>query len=465
MRIIFTILFCVGFIGNSACSQQHIDFNVRFSELYATYDFMTKISDNYPDNELKTIFEQSAYNTASNREGLRRFEQLPIDYAYAFPQFPKPMKTGLMSRDLLERNLVLSDSLPAFLNRSIGILPANDLMIFAQLLQQFIPVYRSLILLPYKDRFALQQQSLQAYADKGILSDFLTLGLAFYNTKWDPAVPFEICVQPALEADNLGARAFLNIAVCEPPVGLKDHKSFFSVAMHEIYHIIYDNQSLDVKQNIKGWFAATNSPNRQYALLLLNEVLATALGNAYVMDSLNGTIKEDDWYANKYITAMAKEIYPVVKTYIRDKQPIDEAFVRKYVAIYDRQFPNWTKELDHLMTYRYVIADDLQDLNYINKTYRYYSYKRSGVPFSIAEADRIRQEPVTKVFIISRNHKEILAALRQQYSVLQKHAFNYKKEFIHVSILEDQTRLMIINRYASSTATLMNNWFPGKVIP
>lgn len=83
---------------SSTLFAQDIRFNFHTSELYATYDFLLKISDNYPDNELKTLFDASAYNTEDNQKQISDFEQLRLDYAYAFTQYPATLKAGLMSR-------------------------------------------------------------------------------------------------------------------------------------------------------------------------------------------------------------------------------------------------------------------------------------------------------------------------------------------------------------------------------
>src|SRR5690606_20735626 len=132
----------------------------------------------------------------------------------------------------------------------------------------------------------------------------------------------------------------------------------------EIYHNIYDGQPLELKQKIQFWFKNNNSQNSQYALLLLNEALATALGNGYVYEQLNGKPDESDWYNMKYINLMAKQMYPLVKEYISQKKSMDENFVDQYIALYDNHFSDWINELDNLFSNRFVIADNREELSF-----------------------------------------------------------------------------------------------------
>ncbi|RDC56564.1 hypothetical protein DU508_13375 [Pedobacter chinensis] len=450
--------------GLTLLAQDRVKFKLHFSEIYATYDFLTKISDNYPDNDLKTIYTNSKYNTENYKKQVSDFEKIRLNYTYSYDQYPQPLKVAMMSVDLLEKNLATSQTMQEFRNKSLGIIPNEDLIAFSETIEKFQPIYHELVALPNISALEEQKTNLLNYVKSNQFSDCFQIGLSFYNTAWDKSVPFELNLLPSLDKGNLGARAFFNVAVCEASLGLKDHKSFFSVAMHEIYHIIYDNQSLQLKNNIQQWFNKTNSPNSQYALLLLNEVLATALGNAYIMEQLNGKIEDDDWYGNKYIAEMSKAIYPTVKKYVENKKAIDEDFIKTYVQLYDTNFPNWPNELMHLFMYRYIVTDTRDDWQYFRKTYRFYSYNRLSGNISESEIEKAKNSPLTKCFVISTKHKEKIGLLRNNFPETKKRNMNYKKEFIEIFMLEDRTKLIIINKYESTVEDLMKKYFPNNII-
>jgi hypothetical protein len=444
--------------------QTDIKFDLHMSEPYAVYDFLQKISDSYPDNALKDAFAKSVYNTPENKEKISSFERLAIDYSYFFNQYPQPLKSGVMVRDLLEKNLAASKTVAEFTNKSVGLVPNETLISFAAALTHFQPVYNTVVYTPNKQAIAAQEEKLKEYITSGQFQMYLRKGLAFYNAGWDTAIPFQVNLLPSLDRNSMGARAFFNVAVCEVPLSFKDHNSLFSVIMHEIYHIAYDNQSLELKTNIRQWFDSTGSPNSQYALLLLNEVLATAMGNAYVPKQLKGKVAEDDWYDNTYITSMAKAIFPTVEAYTNAGKPIDEAFIRTYVGLYDKNFSQWNGELPHLLTYRYILADNPDDWRYIRRTYRYFSNARMGSPITVAELEKAKQMPITKVVIVSKNHREMLEMLTLQFDELQGAKLGPEAEFIHVATLKDRTRLILINRHTSTVEQLMTKYFPEQRI-
>jgi hypothetical protein len=445
-------------------SQGKVEFRVRFSKLYATYDFLTRVADGYPENPLKKILSDSKYNTKPFLLQVAEFEKLRLDYSYAFDQFPAFLKTGMMSRDLLERNLVLSDDISDFRDRSMGILPVADLDRLCEILANFIPIYDQLVFQPNRSAFLLQRDKLLKAARDGKFNTYFAKGLSFYGTSWQPEMPFYLCLLPSLEKNAFGARAFINVAVCEVPIGLKDHEALFSVAMHEIYHIVYDGQPLLRKQQTLEWFNATGSTNSQYALLLLNEVLATALGNGYVTQMLKGEIKEDDWYDNPYITAMAKKIYPMVASYVESGRTMDEAFAKAYVMAYDTHFQHWSVELDHLMAYRYVLADDQDDLRYFRKTYRKYSLHRSGSSIDAVSIEKMAEATMTKVVVISSDHKRLLALIEDYFPEVKLAKLDFRGEFASSFRLADRTVLLVVNRHGSSAAQLMEQFFPGQMI-
>lgn len=464
MKKIITLLLVLATSTSSVFAQQPVEFKLSCSEPYAVYDFITKISDNYPDNELKSVFSNSKYNTEAFKKQIADFEQLPIDYTYAFTQYPSPLKTGLMSRDMLERNLAISQTIADFRNKSFGLIPNEYLSVFSETLENFLPIYQELVFEPNKTAFEVQKNNLQNYIKNNQFYNFFQTGLTFYNTNWDKNIPFELNLLLSLDKGNLGARAFINVAVCEAPLDLKDHVSFFSVAMHEIYHIVYDNQSLQMKENIQKWFNETKSPNSQYALLLMNEVLATTLGNGYVIEQINKKADEGEWYANKYVSEMAKAIYPVLKKYIEDKKPMDEAFVKAYVNTYDTQFPQWNNELSHLFAYRYIVADTPNDWTYFRRNFRKYSNNRMGAPVRATEVEKTMAMPITKVVVISQNHEQKLNLLKDYFDVLKNKKLNPKAEFIEIFNLPDNTKLFIINRHKSTVEDMMNKRFPNKLI-
>lgn len=248
------------------------------------------------------------------------------------------------------------------------------------------------------------------------------------------------------------------------PLKFKQKDVLFSVLMHEIYHTIYHAQSLELKLNIQAWFENNPSKNSQYAYLLLNEALATALGNGYAFEQLNGIVDKDDWYFNKYINLMAKEIYPLVKDYLTQNKQIDKAFVDMYIALYDNNFTDWTNELDNLFANRYVITDNSDDLNYFHKNYRHSSYYSSQTPITQSALVRMKETPMTKVIIVSSDNKSKLNLIKLTFPELKNWKFKSQNEFVYTVNLQDKTKLIIINKHTTTLDKLFDDNFKNKKI-
>jgi len=139
-----------------------------------------------------------------------------------------------------------------------------------------------------------------------------------------------------------------------------------------------------VKNKLEADFKQNPSKSSIYAYLLLNEVLATALGNGYVFENLNGKLDTTEWYNWQYINLMAKQIYPTVLEYIKQKKPIDKKFIDTYIKLYEQNYPNWINELDHTMTYRYILSNNQSDFNTFRQLYSYCSISERGIRFKIS---------------------------------------------------------------------------------
>jgi hypothetical protein len=341
----------------------------------------------------------------------------------------------------------------------LGLIPNADLIDLTIILDAFTPVYNELIYTPNKEKFENQVKCLSAYFISKNVSDYFQAGVLFYNSVWDNYIPFEIALYPLPDPKGFTAEAFINNAVSAIPTNEDNYDGLLSVMMHEIFHMIYNEQSLEVKQNIKKWFDANPSKCSTYAFWLMNEAFATALGNGYVYEKLHGTIDTTDWYNQKYINAMAKKLYPLVTEYLARKKPIDQDFINSYIKIYRDNYSGWLNELNNLLTYRYVITDNGKDFDTIGYYYPYTSY--SDFEDHIAESDikKMSRTPLTKLIIISKERRAKLDMVKNSFKELKNWQYHPDKEFTYHTFLKDNTQLIIINRFKTPVIVLLNKSF------
>jgi len=229
------------------------------------------------------------------------------------------------------------------------------------------------------------------------------------------------------------------------------------VMLHETYHIIYDEQSLEVKTQIDQYFKESKSKYSNYASQLMNEALATALGNGYVYEKLDGKMDPGDWYNKKYISLMAKQIYPLVTEYIDQKKPMDKNFIDSYINLYEVNFPEWINELNNIMSYRYVLTENKEDINAIRKMYRYRSRTEEEYQITKSSIEKMKTTSLTKVIVISKNSAEKIKLLKNEFPELKNWNPNANKEFANMILLNDKSQLIVLNQKTATIETLFKS--------
>ncbi|WP_409416762.1 hypothetical protein [Flavobacterium sp. PS2] len=436
---------------------QKATFNIKYSEQLAVYVFLQNLSEDYPENVFKTEFQKSKYNVDKYKTIISRFNKLNIYYSFPYDDYPYGSKKTMQTEDLLKKNLIETENLKDFKIRSIGFIPNNTLNDLAESILEFTPIYNELIYNPNKDKFENQIKELTKYSNENQIENYFQTGLLFYNSSWDNSIPFNVAFYPLPNSKGFTAQAFCNNFISAIQTDLTSYKDLFSVMLHETYHIIYDEQSLEVKTDINTYFKENKSKCSNYAYQLMNEVLATALGNGHVYEKLDGKIDTGDWYNKKYINLMAKQIYPLVTEYINQKKPIDKNFIDTYINLYETNFPDWINELNNIMSYRFVLTENEKDIKTINQLFRYRSRTESEDQITESSIEKMQKTSLTKVVIISKNSSEKIKLLKTKFKELKNWQANADNEFAYKILLDDKSQLIILNQKKSTIETLIKS--------
>lgn len=450
------LLIFVYLILSSISFSQAPAFNIQYSEQLAVFVFVQELSENHPDNVFKEAFKNSKFNTEENQKLIAKMDALSIDYSYLFDEYPYSTKSPMQTIDILKKYLIETKNLSEFKKHAIGILPLKTLINMSEIIEVFTPIYNEIIYNPNKDNFEKQIVEIRKYAIENHFETYFNVGLIFYNASWDKTVPFEIAFYPLPNENGFTAQAFYNNFISAIQTNMTDYIHLFSVMLHETYHILYDEQSLELKLEIDTFFKENKSKCSNYAYLLLNEALATALGNGYVYEQLAGELESQLWYNRKYTNLLAREIYPLVKEYILQKKAIDKDFIDNYIRLYELKYASWIDELQNFMTYRYILSENEEDYQSIQKLYRYRSIDEFETEISVNSINKMKKTPLTKVIIISKNNKQKLKMVKDNFNELIDWKYNPSKEFSFKILLEDKSQLLIINQKESSIESLFN---------
>ena len=198
------------------------------------------------------------------------------------------------------------------------------------------------------------------------------------------------------------------------------------VVLHEMCHVLYDEQPNEFQHTIEKWFAANKSPYRQYAYNFFDEALATALGNGWGYKNISGQADTAEWYRNEYINGFAKELYPLAADYINGHQQLDKPFVDSAIALFAKKFPNTVSDYGILLNRVALYSDaesatESEDLmNIVSEKFQLTNTYSSSPLLDKTTLALLETSPQTQLVTIYKNHKENLGALKKIFPQLSK---------------------------------------------
>ncbi|HYF29490.1 MAG TPA: hypothetical protein VD993_00075 [Chitinophagaceae bacterium] len=434
---------------------QDIQFETKFSKSLAVYQFLSSLSSRAPDNPYKKLFNLSSFNTKKYSDLIHEFELLKLNFEYEFDAYPIDQKIGGYSESFLKRNLGLSNDLQEFKLRSLGLVPNADLLKLCDLLMAFTPVYETVIYQPSKQHFQQQLNGITNLIKSTNLNNHFTIASKFFNSSWDPSIPFVFCFYPLPNSRRFTATAVNDVSISAIPDTLDSYNGLLSVMLHEMSHILFDEKPLETWKQIDEWFTSNPSRVSRYAYNLFNEVLATAVANGYLYAQLNGKENPGGWYGVKYINLMAKQVYPVVKEYLANQKSIDQNFVNSYISLFEQHFSGWLIEMDHLMMGRRVLSENAADFSSINRKFR--SASQNGNEISTAAIVEMKKHPTTKMIIVNKNNAEKLELIKNNFNELKDWQFDPKRDFVYSAFLQDKTWLIVLNNVNGTIEEKLQN--------
>jgi hypothetical protein len=343
-------------VATSAAAQQSPDrmrFEVRYSQPLAVMQFVQGLSSRGRPNPFRSVFTASEFNTPKYVALAAALDSMPLGVEYDFPAYPPGQKIGGWVEAMIKRNLIISSSLDEFRNMSVGIMPLSDVSRLITVIREFTPVYEKLVYEPSRPVFEKQLEEIDSLIVARDIPQYFEQARRFYRASWDPAIPFLLVFYPYPTSGGFLATAFGNIGLSAMPTSGTDITGVLTVMLHEAAHILFDEQTLEFKTALHDWFGANPARSSRYAYALLNESWATAVANGYFREKLVGSLNPGNWYNSKYISGMAKAMYPFIREYLEAGKPMDKALVDKQVEMYETQFPEWLTEWENvLVAYR-----------------------------------------------------------------------------------------------------------------
>lgn len=376
------------------------------------------------------------------------FNKIQLTYNYKRGDFPSNRHSYRSTYDLLCIAAVNSTTLADFKEKTIGILPNSEHLKLFTLLAAAEKYYDKIIWTAYESKMKDNLVALEKY--KKTSNELFVLFKNFYNSSWTNDIPFTVSLYPIPGKRGVSTATPHANSLC---VGIlteeANHPVRIGVAMHEMCHVLYDEQLSAFQYQLDACFMQSKSPYNKLAYGFFDEALATALGNAWTYQYINNKPDTSAWYNNPYINGFAHAIYPLVSRYLAEKKTIDNSFINEAIQLFGETFPRSLTDYSILFNNTYVYTDlptnpERQQLkNVIGKYFRTSSYNFSSPILHEYSVESLKNGKETSLIIIDRDHKNTLAKLNEIFPGLTSYTAG-KNDTNFILSFFDKTRRPII---------------------
>ena len=450
------ILTSLCLLVQTAFTQTAIDFQFRISKPYCIFNFLEAATYNHSTSRtLQQFIDEKTKGNKKFANLVTDFSKIQLDYQFRRTEVPDSRRQTRSTYDLIDIALVNSSTIPEFRDRIIGILSNRELQKLIALMQQAEVYYDQLIWNDNESKLINQRIALEKYALQ--CSESFTKINRFYNSCWLKEVPFVVALYPIPgRSGNSTATPHANSLCVGVLTDETDHVGRIGVVLHEMCHVLYDEQSSEFQHELEAYFSENKSAYSQFAYNFFDEGLATALGNGWAYKYLSGELDSTDWYNNEYINGFGKALYPMVEEYISNEKTIDREFVNKAIDLFAARFPNSITDYGILLN-RVSIYNDAgagpeidQMMNLIGG---YFQMTNSGFSSPILDPtalEYLKTGKQTQLVIIDRNQEANIKQMKKLFPELSKVKFKPNKI---LSFFDSQKRPVII-LYATDKANL-----------
>ena len=355
---LLALLLTAGF----ASAQATPGFSFTTSPTLNTLHFMhASVGGEHSSQSYRAFIDSATAGDDAFNELVTRYSQLDFSSGYRRPNLPRRRYRGRTVMDFLWLHASAATSIADFSQRTFGLLSVADHAELFDVLAKAAPYYQRLVYAPQRANIERTERFLDAY--EGRVAQLFHQVSGFYGTPWPADIPFTVALAPIPLASGVtSAVPKVSTLVCSYlSENDEDYKATLGVAVHEMCHSIYDEQPAELQQDIDDWFALSKSPHATHAYAYFNEALATAIGNGWAYEQLNGHLDEGQWYADRYIDGYARAIHPLVSAYLREQQTLDRAFVQAAIEAFAKTFPDADRDLAVLLNTVGIYADTEDD--------------------------------------------------------------------------------------------------------
>lgn len=423
-KLLFLASFCL--LVQSSFAQNAIGFQFKVSKPYCIFNFLETASYNHTTSQtLQQFIDEKTKGDKDFAKLVTDFSHIQLDYQFRREGVPANRRQTRTTYDFIDIALVNSNSIAEFRDRIIGMLPNNELQKLIIIMQQVEVYYDRLIWNENEAKLNSQRLALEKYATQ--CSESFTKINHFYNSCWIAEVPFIVALYPIPgKSGNSTATPHANSLCIGVLTDETDHVGRIGVVLHEMCHVLYDEQPAEFQRKLESYFTENKSPYSQFAYNFFDEGLATSLGNGWAYKYVSGELDPSDWYDNEYINGFGKALYPMIEEYISKNKPIDQEFVNRAIDLFAAAFPNSITDYGILLN-RVAIYNDADTSpaihNVMNLIGSYFQMTNSNFSSPILDPtalEYLKTGNQTQLVIVDNNQAANIKELKKLFPKLSK---------------------------------------------
>lgn len=418
-RFFFSILL-LNFIVSPLRSQDEF-IQIETNKVLCLYNFLeSSIGAPGTSSSYRQFIKKEIGSDTVFQKILQPYSELNLYYSVNRDEYPIRRNISFVSEDLLWIAASNATSITDFSHRIIGYLPHKSQVTFIECLREAEPFYDDLVWNKQQDNIERIESQLGEYTAQ--IAQLYSKIASFYNTDWDQQIPFKVMLYPMpLKRGYSVAIPKGNTLICSfLPYSESDYKVRLGIIIHEMCHILYDEQAPDFQHQLESWFDESDSPYAKLAYNYFNEGLATVLGNGWAFEQIHGHIDSTEWYNDPYIAGFARTMLDDIKVYISEGKAIDQVFVQKAIKHFENRFPKAIYETAILMNSLLLFTDD-EDIDigqFVGMLHNFFNIRslNCATPINSADSKEMQlQNYTTKLYVVDRNHKKSIKFINEQY--------------------------------------------------
>jgi hypothetical protein len=380
---------------------------------------------------------------------LRDFSVINLSHNYNREEYPSNRRQTRSTYDLLIIAAVKSNTLREFHDNSIGILSNSAHQQLFRILGKAESYYDRFVWKKSEKALKAQTKGLTKYGPKA--NELFYAFRQLYNSTWPDEIPFDVSVFPIpARSGNTSASPHANSLCVAILTGGQDLAGTMGVTMHEICHVLYDEQSAGFQYKLDAMFKASKSPYSAIAYSFFDEAMATALGNGYAYKQFTGKMDTTAWYNNPYIDGFAHAIYPLVEEYLGMNKTIDNDFVERAIELFGKTYPRAVEDFSILLNnmYLYADAEESQDRlrlrQIIGKYFSSSRYNFSSPVLHEYSIDYLKTSKGTQLIIVDRNQDSTINELKKALPELEPLLKDVRSPNFVASFYDNANRVIVL---------------------